>query len=177
MAQEKTRYSVGGVLMDRPFKIRRLGHFGFNLNNLEKGLEFYNRLLGFRITDIIDLSRTPRGASPEVKDARLIFTSYGTDHHALVLGHTTMMGNARTPEVTTNQITWQLGSLEEVVRSIDFLREREVTILRTGRDMPGSNWHVYMSDPDGRTIELYYGMEQIGWERLSKPTPMYDRRF
>jgi catechol 2,3-dioxygenase-like lactoylglutathione lyase family enzyme len=177
MAHEQTRYSVGGVLMDRPFKIRRLGHFGFNLNNLEKGLEFYNRLLGFRITDIIDLSRTPRGASPEVKDARLIFTSYGTDHHALVLGHTTMMGNARTPEVTTNQITWQLGSLEEVVRSIDFLREREVSILRTGRDMPGSNWHVYMSDPDGRTIELYYGMEQIGWERLSKPTPMYDRRF
>ena len=28
MAEKK--YNVGGVALDRPFKIRRLGHFGFN---------------------------------------------------------------------------------------------------------------------------------------------------
>ena len=29
-ASNTTKYNVGGVAWDRPFKIRRLGHFGFN---------------------------------------------------------------------------------------------------------------------------------------------------
>jgi catechol 2,3-dioxygenase-like lactoylglutathione lyase family enzyme len=43
---------------------------------------------------------------------------------------------------------------------------------RGGRDSPGSNWVVYMYDPDGMRTELFYGMEQIGWDRLSKPDAM-----
>jgi len=39
-------YDVGGVLYPRPFRIRRLGHFGFNLNRLDEGLAFYGGLLG-----------------------------------------------------------------------------------------------------------------------------------
>ena len=50
-------------------------------------------------------------------------------------------------------------------------------IQRVGRDMPGSNWHTYVYDPDGHTNELYYGIEQIGWDGLSKPGAMYDRGF
>ena len=41
-------------------------------------------------------------------------------------------------------------------------------IRRIGRDMPGSNWHTYPFDPDGHTNELYYGIEQIGWDGLSQ---------
>jgi catechol 2,3-dioxygenase-like lactoylglutathione lyase family enzyme len=43
--------------------------------------------------------------------------------------------------------------------------------------MPGSNWHTYLYDPDGHTNELYYGIEQIGWNGHSKPSEMYDRGF
>ena len=43
--------------------------------------------------------------------------------------------------------------------------------------MPGSNWHAYVYDPDGHTNELYYGIEQVGWEGYSKPRTMYDRGF
>ena len=43
--------------------------------------------------------------------------------------------------------------------------------------MPGSNWHTYIRDPDGHTVELYYGMEQIGWDGRSKPEAMYYRAF
>ena len=50
-------------------------------------------------------------------------------------------------------------------------------IQRVGRDMPGSNWHVYVYDPDGHTNEFYYGIEQVGWNQLSKPRPMYYRGF
>jgi catechol 2,3-dioxygenase-like lactoylglutathione lyase family enzyme len=87
-------------------------------------------------------------------------------------------GNRRFAEgVTVNQITWQLGSLSEVINATNWLRERGTEMQRSGRDMPGSNWHTYMYDPDGHTNELYYGIEQVGWEGFSKPLPMHDRRF
>lgn len=178
MANDQGKYDVGGVLMDRPFKIRRLGHFGINLEDLDGGRRFYSELLGFRVSDVMDLSKSPRAQQVSgVKDWRLIFTTYGTDHHAFVIGHHSLMGDRSHPEVNTNQITWQLGTLNEVVGAIDYLRGREVPVVRTGRDMPGSNWHVYMKDPDGHTIEMYYGMEQVGWNLQSKPREMYHRRF
>jgi catechol 2,3-dioxygenase-like lactoylglutathione lyase family enzyme len=80
-------------------------------------------------------------------------------------------------EVTINQITWQTGSLAEVVHGAHFFREQGIPVQRVGRDMPGSNWHVYPVDPDGHVNELYYGIEQIGWLGRSKPTEMYYRRF
>ena len=68
--QVATKYDVGGVLLDRPFKIRRLGHFGLNLTKFEEGVAFYRDLLGFRVSDT--------GAAG-------YFMRYGSDHHALNL--------------------------------------------------------------------------------------------
>jgi catechol 2,3-dioxygenase-like lactoylglutathione lyase family enzyme len=182
MQTENGKFNVSGVLMPVPFKIRRLGHFGFNMTDLLGGVDFYTKLLGFRLSDILDISQLPgmTGFS-RVTDPRLFFTNYGGDHHALLLAHRSlgaMFGDDQfAADITINQITWQVGTLEEVVNAAEFFREKGVEIRRVGRDMPGSNWHVYIRDPDGHTVELYYGIEQIGWEQKSKPRPMYYRRF
>jgi hypothetical protein len=52
---------------------------------------------------------------------------------------------------------------------VDYLVERGVELERTGRDGAGSNWATYFYNPDGHTNELYYGIEQIGWDGRSKP--------
>ena len=70
-------------------------------------------------------------------------------------------GLAVPKDVTVNQITWQVSSLREVVGGNAWLKDR-IRVVRTGRDMPGSNWHFYPVDPCGHTNELYYGIEQIG---------------
>ena len=77
--------------------------------------------------------------------------------------------------MTINQITWQVGSLKEVVDAFHYFQERDVPIQRVGRDMPG-NWHCYVYDPDGHN-EFYYGIEQVGWNDLSKPRAIYYRGF
>ncbi|MFQ5683843.1 MAG: hypothetical protein ACE5HC_11290 [Candidatus Binatia bacterium] len=56
MASTKGKFNVGGILLDQPFKIRRLGHFGFNLMNMEEGVRLYKENLGFRISGRRDLS-------------------------------------------------------------------------------------------------------------------------
>ena len=163
--QVATKYNVGGILLDRPFKIRRLGHFGFNITDLQAAYHFYSDLLGFRVSD-----EFARGGW---------FMRFGTDHHAFALFRkqppdpnavpAPQERRYKKPDITINQITWQTQSLSEPVNAVDYLLERGVELQRTGRDGAGSNWATYFYDPDGHTNELYYGIEQIGWNGLSKP--------
>jgi catechol 2,3-dioxygenase-like lactoylglutathione lyase family enzyme len=177
------RFDVGGTWLERPFKIRRLGHFGFNDVRVEEAYDFYTRLLGFRVSDIRDDAR--RLTPEQVKglgDTRGFFMRYGGDHHAFVLynkrARDLLDETRRMPEgVTINQITWQVGSLAEVVNGHHWFVKHGLKIRRAGRDMPGSNWHTYIFDPDGHVNELYYGIEQIGWDGHSKPWAMHDREF
>ena len=182
MAASNSKFNVGGVLLNQPFKIRRLGHFGFNLSNMEDGVHFYIDLLGFRISDVMDYSRRAKDPAQVAGfgDPNGYFTRYGTDHHAMVLFPKRVrdaLGRSEQPGITVNQITWQVGSLEEVGNAIKWFNERGIKQQRSGRDMPGSNWHTYLYDPDGQSNELYYGIEQIGWNGHSKPKAMYDRGF
>ena len=87
MAASNSKFNVGGVLLNQPFKIRRLGHFGFNLSNMEDGVHFYIDLLGFRISDVMDYSRRAKDPAQVagLGDPNGYFTRYGTDHHAMVL--------------------------------------------------------------------------------------------
>ncbi|MGE0744674.1 MAG: VOC family protein [Rhodospirillales bacterium] len=184
---EDGKFIVGGMKLDRPFRIRRLGHFGFNVYNYDDAVRFYTDLLGF---DISDARSYEFRLNPE-QIARLqatggsswgCFTRYGTDHHAFVLFSRHLREVADPPGrwrpgVTVNQVTWQVGSLGEVGDAARWLTATGQAMLRTGRDMPGSNWHTYFSDPDGHPMELYWGMEQIGWNGHSKPRNMYSRAF
>lgn len=172
-------YDVGGVLLERPFKVRRLGHMGFNCVNIEKTVPFYFDVMGLALSDRIDFGPRVKDPSilPSLGDPGGYFMRYGTDHHSFVLFNAKVRqamigGPPRFPEVTVNQISWQVGSLEEIVRGDEWLRAQGVQVERGGRDWPGSNWHVYYFDPDGHTNELFYGMEQIGWPGRSKPEAM-----
>jgi len=176
-------YNVEGINFPRPFRIRRLGHFGFNLKSIDDGIDFFGRLLGFDMTDMLELKKL---APPEVDtgfivDDRVPFLTNSTDHHAMIIAHPSVspiIGDPEAgPEITMSHFTWQVGSLEEVSEAQKYLADKKVKLFRTGRDMPGSNWHCYFHTPEGQTCELYYGMEQIGINGRSKPMPYYDRRF
>jgi catechol 2,3-dioxygenase-like lactoylglutathione lyase family enzyme len=182
--ETEAKFNVGGVLYDQPFKIRRLGHFGVNAYRMTECLHFYRDLLGFRITDIRNLLTDRPGLKAEdfkdFGDLNGYFFRYGHDHHAFVLyNHRLRKFSDRNykEDVTINQITWQVGSLAEVVEGDRWFRRNAQKVVRSGRDMPGSNWHSYLMDPDQHKNEIYYGMEQIGWDGRSKPWDMHEREF
>ncbi len=165
------KYDVGGLLLDRPFKIRRLGHFGFDNVAMAESFAFYTDLLGFRLSDILDFNRVARDKKTiEGRgDTNGYMLRYGTDHHAFALFprrvRQALNQRANTnPEVTTNQITFQVGSLREIVEGHDYFKSHGIEIQRAGRDPLGSNWHTYVYDPDDHVAELYYGIEQVGWD-------------
>jgi catechol 2,3-dioxygenase-like lactoylglutathione lyase family enzyme len=179
------KFNVGGVLLDQPFKIRRLGHFGVNAIDMAGALRFYKDLLGFRIVDVRDTfkGKPVPEAYKDFGDPNGYFFRYGSDHHALVIYNQRLRqamdktGKRFRYGLTINQMTWQVGSLQEVYAGDAWMRSIGQNMVRVGRDMPGSNWHTYMFDPDGHVNELYYGIEQIGWDGRSKPRTMYNRGF
>ena len=178
------RFDVGGLTLERPFRLRRLGHFGFYGRDMGKSLRFYRDLLGFQVTDTLNIGARARDPAEleGLGDTHGYFMRYGTDHHAFVLFPYRVRkaidyDNRMADGVTINQITWQVGSLREVRNATDWFGETGVNYHRTGRDVPGSNWHVYPIDPDGHINELFYGIEQVGWDGLSKPRELFDREF
>ena len=180
---EVREFDVGGVRLPRPFRIRRLGHFGVNVLDMEAARRFYCDLLGFRISDPIDFgARLPPEKRDAVGSGVGYFTRHGTDHHSFVLFPRRVLAELNPlvrefPQVTSNQITWQVGSLREVASGFDWFTSRGRRVVRSGRDLPGSNWHFYPVDHDGHINELYYGIEQVGWDGYSKPVAMHGIRY
>jgi catechol 2,3-dioxygenase-like lactoylglutathione lyase family enzyme len=174
-----TKYDVGGVLYDRPFKIRRLNHFGISVQDTGAAVRFYRDLLGFKVSEVIDTAVTDPGPWHEgLPDTRIYMLRHNSDHHTFVLMPRPWIEHMEKPardDITVNQITWQVGSLREVVEARKWLESQGRKIDRYGRD-PGSNWHTYFPDPSGHTNELEYGIEQVGWDGLSKPQAMWPWR-
>ncbi|MDT2006425.1 extradiol dioxygenase [Rhodococcus opacus] len=170
------KYSVGGVSYDRPFKIRRLNHFGISVTDTGTAVGFYRDVLGFVVADMLDLQKYDPGVWLDgLSDTKIYFLRHNSDHHTLVLMPRSWVDKNDNPardDITVNQITWQAGSLREVVQARLWLEEQGSTIERYGRD-PGSNWHTYFPDPTGHTNELEYGIEQVGWDGVSKPEVMW----
>ena len=162
-----TKYNVGGFALERPFKIRRLGHFGFNAADLEASRRFYFDLLGFFITE-------PAGAG--------YFGRHAGDHHSFALFDKKKFNerqyageNAKhfRSENDINQITWQVQSISEMAQASKYFRERGVEIMREGRaGGGGSQFHLYVWAPDEQIFELYYGIEQISWNGYARPVAM-----
>ncbi len=171
------RHDVGGIMLERPFRVRRLGHFLFLTRHIRDFYRLYIDLLGFQVTDVVDMSgrMTPELAAT-VDDPNLYFARYGGDHHAFIFSSANMSearGRILPPRVTVGQVSWIVGSLDEVVNGETWLAGQDVAISKSGRDTPGSNWHTYVLDPWGHPNELYYGMEQIGWDGYSKPRELW----
>ncbi|QIL79416.1 extradiol dioxygenase [Diaphorobacter sp. HDW4A] len=163
-------YNVGGVELPRPFQLVRLGHLGLWDPKIERCQSTFVDLLGLRYTDDV---RVPTG------EVIGFFTTCNTDHHALIAMDPTNTDPLRKAYfdagITLNQLSFQVNSLQEINDAHSFFQRKGVEISRIGRDLPGSNWAVYAFDPDGHRVELFYGMEQIGWNGLSKPAAMYQR--
>ncbi len=170
MAAPAQKYNVGGVLLDRPFKIRRLGHFGFNGLDMEKNTHFYIDLLGFRI------SAPARSGG--------FFGRHNSDHHSFVIFNreaidqgllsNPMSAKHYRQENDINQITWQVQSVDEVWQATRYFKDLELDVRTEGRAPAGvgSNFHLYVWDPDDQINELFTGMEQIGWDGKTKPPEM-----
>lgn len=153
-----------------PARLRRLGHVGIWARDPVGLADWYRDVLGFRVTDVRK-DYEHWGAK-----GTAVFLRVGNDHHDLVLF-------PRPADVSDeifsafnrlSHIAYELGSLEELFRLKAYFTERNVTIVRgVGRLFPGGNYNLDVLDAEGNRVELFYDIEQIGWDGRARPSDQW----
>ncbi len=138
----------------RPLDARvRIGHVHLKVADLERALAFYRDVLGFELTQ-----RYGRQAA---------FLSAGGYHHHIGLNTWESQGGSPPPAGTTG--LYHLAILYPTrLELADALRR----VLAAGIALDGASDHgvseaLYLRDPDGNGVELYWDRPKEQWPRTS----------
>ena len=140
-----------------PFALRKIGHVVLKVSDLQRATAFYTQVLGMEISDVYGEDMMPGG---------MVFLRLNTDHHGIAL-----IGGASGPSAQRelHHLAFEVGTLDEVFRARKRLRDRGATIVFEGRRRAGVQIAVEFLDPDGHNLEIYWGLDQIGTEGISRP--------
>ena len=140
-----------------PFSINKIGHVVLMVQDLERSVEFYTQVLGFRVSDVYPPSMVP---------GRMVFMRYANDHHGVAL-----VGGADKPGNSSelNHMAFEVATIDEVFRARDHLEQNGVKISYQGRRRAGCQIAVEFCDPDNHMLEIYYAIDQIGTNEKSRP--------
>jgi len=162
-----------------PPKLNRLQHISLKVRDLEKSLQFYEDILGFRVIETLDQTdpeKTIYGYSRRVR-----FISCTNEHHVINLTEIApdlVPKNQPPPENSRERTEYGLHHFAFIVDGkdefnewVDFLRSKSVEFVRgpllhspthpEGDGSPGENRAVYFCDPDGNAIEICCDMMHL----------------
>lgn len=140
-----------------PFNIAKIGHVVLMVQDLEKSVDFYARVLGFRVSDVYPATMVP---------GRMVFMRCANDHHGVAL-----VGGAKGPANSNelNHMAFEVATLDEVFRARDHLEAEGVKITYAGRRRAGCQVAVEFLDPDNHVLEIYWGIDQVGSDGHIRP--------
>lgn len=118
--------------------VSRLGHVGISIQDMDKMVDFYTRVLGLTVTD---------GGGP---GARGVFLSAHpeTEHHEFV------MGVAPDRKTNAQQISFAVGSLEDLKEMYQGVKAYGCKIERVVSH--GIAFGCYFRDPEDNIVEIYW---------------------
>ena len=139
---------------DLPFKLTKIGHVVLMSTNLQRSVEFYTGVLGFRVSDVY----------PETMiKGRMVFMRCAADLHGVALvGAAPGIGGENSPQRELHHMAFEVSTLDEVFHARDWLRKQNVKIEFEGRRRAGCQVAVEFRDPDGHWLEIYWGLDQVG---------------
>ena len=161
IAEQSTPAASADKSTQIPFQIRKLGHVVFYVSDMERSVRFYTEVLPFKVTD--------------VNEQGMVFLRCAADHHTLALAQRPNGVQPPKEYLQLSHFALEVPSMDDLFRIRDWLRQHNVTITFEGRKGPGCNPGVEFLDPDGYTIELYAGMEQVGWDGKTRPPELWRR--
>ena len=153
---EKLKSIVPPKGMD--FHISKLGHIVLQVSDLERSTAFYTQVLGFKVSDVYSEELMPGG---------MVFLRCSTDHHCLALVGVAK-GQAGNKEL--HHFAFEVPTLAEVISARDRLRSNHVKIDFEGRRRAGCQIAVEFRDPDNHSVEIYWGVDQVGSDGRVRPS-------
>ena len=140
----------------------RIGHVHLRVANLERAIAFYNGVLGFEVTARIGTSAA--------------FLSAGGYHHHIGLNTWESLGGSPPPPGTTG--LYHLAILYPTRHELGDALKRLIAakIPLDGTADHGVSEALYLHDPDGNGVELYWDRPREEWpEDADGNLTMYTR--
>ena len=130
----------------------RVGHIHLRVAELDRAISFYRDVLGFNLT-----------ADGREIGIDAAFLAAGDYHHHIGLNTWESAGGSPPPPGHTGlyHVAFLYPDRWELARAIKRLRDHGYPIDH-GTDH-GANVSVYLADPDGNGIELYYDRPRADW--------------
>jgi catechol 2,3-dioxygenase-like lactoylglutathione lyase family enzyme len=131
-------------------------------------VDFYQEVMGFRVSD-----RMPYPADAPFSEG--VWLRCGTDHHVLALfglrEAPPPSADARNPRPGMHHMAFELTSFEELRAAARYVRGRGLPLRGVRGGGPGCQLRLYFWDPEDNLIELYWALDQIGWDGVARPYP------
>ena len=123
----------------------RLSHLVMNSPDPQRTVAFYERFLGFTLTDTL--------THPHMGEV-MWFLRCSSSHHSIAI--------ARGPHVALHHVSFEMRGLDEYMRGTGRLMRAGVEkIWGPGRHMAGNNTFSYFLDPQGNTVEYTTELDVI----------------
>jgi catechol 2,3-dioxygenase-like lactoylglutathione lyase family enzyme len=139
------------------FTIGKLGHVVLQVSDLEKSTAFYTHVLGFKVSDVYP---------DEMMSGGMVFLRCGTDHHSVAL---VGAGDGANANRELHHVAFEVSTLAQVLAARDNLRAHNVRIDFEGRRRAGCQIAVEFRDPDNHSLEIYWGVDQVGSDGRVRP--------
>src|ERR1700690_2220745 len=139
---------------DKPFVVDanvRIGHVHLKVADLDRALKFYSGILGLQITQ-----RLGEGA---------VFLSAGGYHHHIALNTWESLGGSLPPRGTTGLYHTAIVYPTRAALAEAFRRVLVAEIPLEGAADHGVSESIYLRDPEGNGVELYWDRPKEQWPR------------
>lgn len=147
--------------------VRRIGHVGLLARDLDRMADFYCDVLGLQLSD--------RHVFPDPSPYREgVWLRCGTDHHVLSifdLREPAAWPPPREPTPGLHHFAFEMPSFDAIRAAARIIRERDLPLQGERTGGPGNQLRLYFWDPEDNMIELYWELDQIGWDGVTREYP------
>ena len=142
----------------------RIGHVHLKVSDLERSVAFYSGVLGFKVTQRFG--------------SQAAFLSAGGYHHHIGLNTWESAGGPPPPAGTTGLYHFAILYPTRAALADALRRLMAAGIALDGASDHGVSEALYLHDPDGNGLELYWDRPKDAWPRTAEGSlAMYTRRL
>lgn len=152
-------------MLPQPFKLTRVGPVNLFVDDYEALKRWHTDVLSFTLTEEI-----------EWQGEQCAYLRCDNEHHSLGIFPKSWRKKLGLSEATSNMsFGLQLANYQQLKSAVNLLRGNGVRVeteIIPPELNPSIDYAAYAFDPDGDCLELYYYMEQVGWDGRPRPKEM-----
>lgn len=148
---------------------RRIGHIGLVTRDLPRMVQFYEDALGMQVSD-----RMPYPEDSPYHEA--VWMRINSDHHVISMfglrdQNVPTNGSGRYGAPGMHHLAFEMASFDDLIRALHYVREKGIELQGQRTGGPGCQLRLYFWDPEDNMIELYWALDQVGWDGATRPYP------